>query len=318
MLRVYIMRRLFAAAIVLFLVSMLVFIMMHLLPGDTLVVKLGETGRIPKERLAELRSELGLDDPLAVQYLHWLRDVFSGSMGESLIYDGQTVSSRIVKALPITVEMGLLGMTAALLIGIPLGVLSAATQDSPIDYIVRFVSLLGLSIPQFWLGLIIIIYGTLYLGYKPPRYFIHITDDPIGNIRMMLIPALVLGFGLSASIMRMTRSTVLEALHEDYARTARAKGLAEHTVVVKHVVRNALIPVLTLVGNQAAFVFSGALILEVLFVLPGMGRLTIEAIQQRDYNQVQGCALVTGAIVVGVNLLVDVAYGWIDPRVRYV
>jgi peptide/nickel transport system permease protein len=183
--------------------------------------------------------------------------------------------------------------------------------------VLRFISLLGLSIPQFWLGLIIIIYGTLYLGYKPPRFFIPIMDDPIGNIRMMLIPSLVLGFGLSASITRMTRSTVLEALHEDYARTARAKGLAERAVIVRHVVRNALIPVLTLVGNQAAFVFSGALILEVLFVLPGMGRLTIEAIQQRDYTQVQGCALVTGAIVVSINLLVDVAYGWIDPRVRY-
>ena len=170
---------------------------------------------------------------------------------------------------------------------------------------------------SLFLGLIIIIYGTLYLGYHPPRFYVPITDDPIGNIKLMLIPSLILGFGLSASIMRMTRSTVLEALHEDYARTARAKGLKERTVVIKHVLRNALIPVMTLVGNQAAFIFSGALIIEILFVLPGMGRLTIEAIQQRDYPQVQGCALIAGAAVVTINLFVDVAYGWVDPRVKY-
>lgn len=316
MLRAYIFRRLIAAAVVLFLLSIIVFIMMHLLPGDTLVAKLGETGRVPQDQLDQIRNDLGLDDPLYVQYLDWLGSVFTGTMGDSLIYDERTVSSRIFDALPVTIEMGVLAMVIALLIGIPLGVVSAATQDSPLDYGIRFVSLLGLSVPQFWIGLIVIVYGAIYLGYAPPRY-VPFQDDPIGNLRMMIVPALILGFGLSASIMRMTRSTVLEALHEDYARTARAKGLAERTVVVKHVVQNALIPVLTLVGNQAAFVFSGALILEILFVMPGMGRLTIEAIQQRDYTQVQGCALVAGAIVIGINLFVDVAYGWIDPRVRY-
>lgn len=316
MLRAYIFRRLIAAAVVLFLLSIIVFVMMHLLPGDTLVAKLGETGRVPKDQLDQIRADLGLDDPLYIQYLNWLKSVFDGSMGDSLIYDGRTVSSRILDALPVTVEMGVLGMIAALAIGVPLGVVSAARQDSVLDYGIRFFSLLGLSVPQFWIGLIVIVYGALYLGYAPPRY-VAFTDDPIGNLRMMIIPALILGFGLSASIMRMTRSTVLEALHEDYARTARAKGLRERTVVIKHVVRNALIPVLTLVGNQAAFVFSGALILEILFVLPGMGRLTIEAIQQRDYTQVQGCALIAGAIVIGINLFIDVAYGWIDPRVRY-
>ena len=317
MLRAYILRRLMAAVVVLFLLSIIIFVLMHLLDGDALVAKLGETGRIPKDQLDGLRAEMGLDDPLYVQYLNWVRSLFDGSMGESLIYDGQSVSSRILKALPITLELGVLGLLSAIVIGIPLGVISAATQDSKIDYVIRMVSLLGLSVPQFLIGLIIIIYGTLYLGYKPPREYISLMSDPIGNIKMMLIPALILGFGLSASIMRMTRSTVLEALHEDYARTARAKGLKERTVVVKHVVRNALIPVMTLIGNQAAFIFSGALIIEILFVLPGMGRLTIEAIGQRDYTQVQGCALVAGAAVVLTNLFVDVAYGWVDPRVRY-
>lgn len=315
--RTYALRRLIAAALVIVLVSILVFMLMHLLPGDTLVAKLGETGRIPPERMATLRSEMGLDDPLPVQYLHWVRDVFSGSMGDSLIYENKTVSGRILDALPITLELGLLGLLAAIVIGVPFGVISAVAQDSPLDYLIRVFSLLGLSIPQFWLGLIIIVYGTLYLGYKPPTNYIYITDDPWGNLKMMWIPSLVLGFSLAAGIMRMTRSTVLEALHEDYARTARAKGLTERVVVARHVVRNSLIPVVTLVGNQAAFIFSGALILEILFVLPGMGRLTLDAIYQRDYPQVQGCALVAAAVVVGVNLLVDLSYGFIDPRVRY-
>jgi peptide/nickel transport system permease protein len=316
--RTYALRRLIAAVFVLFLVSIFIFGMMRLLPGDVLVTKLGETGRIPEDRMDQLREEIGLNDPLPIQYLHWLGDMFDGSMGESLVFEGRTVSSRIWDALPITLELGILGMLAALLLGVPLGVISAVTQDSPLDYGIRFFSLIGLSIPQFWLGLIIIIYGTLYLGYKPPSgAWVPLTEDPLTNLSRMWIPALVLGFGLSASIMRMTRSTVLEALHEDYARTARAKGLAERIVVGRHVVRNALIPVITLVGNQAAFVFSGALILEILFVLPGLGRLTYESINQRDYTQVQGAALVAGAIVIGINLLVDLSYGWIDPRVRY-
>ncbi len=315
--RDYVIRRCLAAVVVVALVSVLVFIMMHLLPGDALLTKLGETGRLPPEKMKQLRAEMGIDDPLVVQYLRWISHVFDGSMDKSLIFDGQTVSSRIRDALPVTFELAVLGMAAALTIGVPLGVLSAVYQDGPIDHLLRALALVGLSVPSFLLGLVVIVYGTLYLGYVPPRGFVRLLDDPIGNIRQMWIPALILGYGLSASIMRMTRSTVLEALKEDYARTARAKGLAERIIVVRHVLRNALIPVITLVGNQAAFVFSGALILEVLFVLPGMGQLTYTAILQRDYTQVQGDALVVASIVVGVNLIIDLSYGYIDPRIRY-
>lgn len=315
--RNYIIRRMFAAAIVVALVSVMVFVMMHLLPGDALLVKLGETGRIPPEKMAELRAEMGIDDPLVVQYLRWVVDIFDGSMGESLIFDGQTVSGRIIDAVPITLELSILGMALALLIGIPLGVLSAVAHDRPLDHVIRMLSLVGLSVPSFLLGLLVIVYGTLYLGYVPPREFVHLFDDPAGNLKQMWIPSLILGYGLSASIMRMMRSTVLEALREDYTRTARAKGIAGHSVIIRHVLRNALIPVVTLVGNQAAFVFSGALILEVLFVLPGMGQLTYTAILQRDYTQVQGNALLVASIVVLVNLAVDVSYGLIDPRIRY-
>ncbi|MCC6266789.1 MAG: ABC transporter permease [Dehalococcoidia bacterium] len=315
--REYVIRRLLAAAVVVALVSVMVFIMMHLLPGDALLVKLGETGRIPPDKMAQLRSEMGIDDPLVVQYLRWVTDVLNGSMGESLIFEGQDVSSRILDAIPITLELAVLAITCALAIGIPLGVLSAVAHDRPADHLIRMLSLMGLSIPSFLLGLVVIVYGTLYFGYVPPRGFVPILDDPVSNLRQMWIPALILGYGLSASIMRMTRSTVLEALKEDYVRTARAKGLSGHTIVIRHVLRNALIPVVTLVGNQAAFVFSGALILEVLFVLPGMGQLTYSAILQRDYTQVQGNALVVASIVVLVNLAVDLSYGLIDPRIRY-
>jgi peptide/nickel transport system permease protein len=302
---------------VIVLVSVLVFVMMHLLPGDALVAKLGDTGRIPQSKMAELRKEMGISDPLWTQYLHWVGHIFDGSMGKSLIFDGQKVSTRVGDALPITLELGALGMISALAIGIPLGIVSAVFQDSPVDYLVRMISFLGLSLPSFWLGLVVIIYGTLYLGYAPPHKFVSLARDPVANLKEMWIPALILGYGLSASIMRMARSTVLEALHEDYARTARAKGLAGHVIVQRHVLRNALIPVITLVGNQAAFIFSGALILEVLFVLPGLGQLTYTAILQRDYTQVQGDALIVGAIVVIINLLVDLSYGIVDPRIRY-
>ncbi|MFN0148410.1 MAG: ABC transporter permease [Dehalococcoidia bacterium] len=315
--RDFVIRRTVAALVVLFIVSIFVFGMMHILPGDALVVKLGETGRIPDEQMDALRDKMGIDDPLVVQYGRWVVDIFDGSMGESLIFTGRDVSDRILNALPITLELGILGMVSALIIGVPLGVISAVRQDSVWDYAIRIFSLFGLSVPQFWLGIIIIVYGSKYLGYAPPREWIPIEEDPIANFKMMWIPGLILGLGIAATIMRMTRSTVLEALHEDYARTARAKGLAERLVVVRHVVRNAMIPVITVMGNQAAFVFSGALLLEVLFILPGMGLLTQQAINNRDYTQVQGCALIAAAIVVFMNLLVDISYGWIDPRVRY-
>jgi peptide/nickel transport system permease protein len=315
--RTYVLRRLIAAAFILVLVSIFVFSMMHLLPGDALLVKLGETGRIPEEQMDELRDEMGIDDPLVVQYVRWIGDLFEGTMGESLIYEGETVSGRIMDALPVTLELGFLAIATALLIGIPLGVLSAVNQDGPLDYFAKIFALLGLSLPQFWIGIVVIIYGTKYLGYVPPQDYVGFFEHPAAHIRQMWIPVLILGYGLSASVIRMTRSTVLEAFHEDYARTARAKGLAERIVVYRHVLRNALIPVITLVGNQTAFVLSGALIIEILFGFPGMGKLALTAIQQRDYTQVQGTALVAGAIIVLVNLIVDLSYGLIDPRVRY-
>ena len=313
----YALRRALAAVAVVCLVSVLVFLMIHLLPGDALLAKLGDTGRIPDDQMALLRSKLGLDQPIYVQYAQWVRHVFDGTLGYSLIFEGQTVSGRIAHALPVTIELAVLSMIVALLIAVPLGVISAVKHDTMVDYVIRVFSLAGISFPQFWVGIIIVIYGTLYLGYHPPGKYITFMSDPLANLNAVWIPVLVLGFGLSATAMRLTRSTMLEALNQDYVRTARAKGLSETVVVYRHVMRNAIIPVVTLVGNQAAFVFSGALILEILFNRPGMGQLTYIAIQQRDYTQIEGNALLTASIVVFVNLVVDLSYGFIDPRVRY-
>ncbi len=313
----YIVRRLVSAAIVLALVSVAVFMMMHLLPGDALLTKLGQTGRIPQDQMSRLRHQMGLDQPLYQQYFSWVGQIFNGSMGHSLIFDKKTVSGMIADALPVTLELGIIAALVSVVIAVPLGALSAVYHDTPLDYALRIFSFLGLAVPSFWLGLMVIIYGTLYLGYAPPRAYVPIWHDPVTNLKEFWIPSLILGYSLAASIMRMTRSTVLEVLREDFARTARAKGLAERIVIVRHVMRNALIPVVTVFGNQTAFLLSGALILEVVFALPGLGQLTYTAILQRDYTEIQGAALVAGSVVVLVNLLTDLSYGVLDPRIRY-
>jgi len=313
----YVLRRLVGALFVVALVSVVVFMMIHSLPGDALMTKLGEGGRLNPEQMERLRGEMGLSDPLYVQYLNWVQHIFDGSFGQSLIYDNKTVSSRILDALPVTIEFAILALATGMLIAIPLGVISAVRRDSWADYVIRIFSLCGISFPQFWVGIIVVIYGTLYFGYHLPGEYTSFTRDPVTNLRNEWIPVLVLGFGLSATAMRLTRATMLEALSQDYVRTARAKGLRSSVVIVKHVLRNALIPVVTLIGNQAHALLSGALILEVLFNFPGMGQLTYVAIQQRDYTQIQGDVLVTATIVVLINLMVDVSYGWIDPRIRY-
>lgn len=312
----YILHRTIGAVVVVWLVSVLVFLMIHAVPGDTLMAKLGTSGRLSDAQMAKARRELGIDRPLYVQYVSWVGHIFDGSMGNSLAYDGQTVSSRIFKALPVTIELALLAMIVAILIAIPWGILSAVHRDGPVDYLVRIISLVGISLPQFWVGIMVVIYGTLYFGYSLPGRYKPITSDVIGNLKDMWLPVLVLAFELSAVTIRMLRSTTLEVLNLDFVRTARAKGVNEQIILYRHVLRNALIPVVTVIGNQAVFVFSGALILEILFNFPGMGVLTYAAIRQRDYTQVLGNTLITASIIVGINLIIDLSYGLIDPRVR--
>ena len=312
----YIIRRLIGAVLVLFLMSIVVFRLVHWLPGDALLVKLGEAGRIPPEKLAQAREEMGIDRPLAVQYTTWLGGVLRGDLGRSLIWD-KSVSARIRTGLPITLELALLACVVAVLIAIPVGVLSAVKQDTPVDYVTRVLAILGLAIPGFWLATMALLYLTLWFKWTPPLRYTPIWEDPWSNLQTLVLPALILGFGLGASLTRMTRSTVLEVLRNDYVRTARAKGLRQRVVIGRHVIKNALIPVITIFGLQFTALLGGSVIMESLFSLPGVGGITLQAVQQRDYTQIQGNALFLGAIAVLMNLVVDVSYAWIDPRIRY-
>lgn len=313
----YLVRRLLGALVVLFGVSLLVFALIHSLPGDTLIAKLGETGRLKPEQLAAARHEMGLDRPLPVQYLTWLGGVVRGDLGESLIWDGQSVGGRILDALPVSFELAVIASAVALLIAIPLGVLSAVKQDTVVDQVIRLATITGLAVPSFWLGTLTILYLGIWFHYLPPLQYTPIWEDPWANLQQFYIPGILLGYNLSAVLTRMTRSTVLEVLRHDYVRTARAKGLVQRTVLARHVLKNAIIPVVTIFGNQFAFLLGGTVIMEVLFALPGLGRQTLDAILQRDYPQVQGNALLFGTIVVLTNILVDLSYAYLDPRIRY-
>jgi peptide/nickel transport system permease protein len=312
----YIIRRLLASVLVLFIMSLVVFRLVHWLPGDALLVKLGEAGRIPPDKLAEARAEMGIDKPLATQYLTWLGGVVRGDLGDSLIWD-DSVWDRIRKGLPITLELAVLASIVALLIAIPVGVLSAIRQDSLVDYVARVTAIAGLAIPSFWLATLALLYSQLWFGWSPELTYTPFFDDPWTNLQTFALPSLILGFGLGASLTRMTRSTVLEVLRNDYIRTARAKGLRDRMVIGRHVLKNAMIPVVTIFGLQFTGLLGGSVIMESLFSLPGVGGVTLQAVQQRDYTQIQGNALFLGAIALIINIVIDVSYAWLDPRIRY-
>ncbi|MDZ7728097.1 MAG: ABC transporter permease [Dehalococcoidia bacterium] len=313
----YIIRRLIGAAIVLALLSVIVFSVIRAMPGSALLVKLGETGRIPEEQMDELRAEMGLDDPIVVQYVDWISGVVIADFGDSLIYDGRDVLNSIGQALPVTLQLAATSMLVGLAIGISFGILSAVFRGSVIDYAARIIGIFGISAPIFWVALVLILYGALWFNFSVNKPYQYLWDDPLANLRVHIFPSLVLGLNLGAVIMRYTRSAMLEVLRQDYMRTATAKGLASRAVVIQHGLRNALIPILTLVGTQFAFLLSGTVIIEIIFRYPGLGKLTFDAILQRDYTVIQGATLIIGAMVILTNLLVDLAYGVLDPRVRY-
>ncbi len=312
----YIIRRLLGAVVVLLLMSVVVFRLVHWLPGDALLVKLGESGRIPADKLAAARAEMGIDRPLVVQYLDWLGDVVRGDLGKSLIWD-QSVASRIGKGLPITLELAVLASIVAILIAVPVGVLSAVKQDKIIDYVARVLAITGLAIPGFWLATLALLYLTIWFQWTPPLRYTPFFDDPRTNLQTFMLPALILGYGLGASLTRMTRSAVLEVLRHDYIRTARAKGLRERIVIGRHVLKNSMIPVVTIFGLQFTGLLGGSVIMESLFSLPGVGGITLQAVQQRDYTQIQGNVLLIGAAAVLMNIVIDISYAWLDPRIRY-
>ena len=312
----YVIRRLLLAFPVLALSSLIVFGLLRVMPGDALIALMGESGNVGEKELAKLRKELGLDKPYHEQYLIWLWQMVSLNPGDS-IFTNEPIPVSLKKAIPVTLELATLAMVIGLVIAVPIGVLSATRQDKPADYIGRVVAVSGLSIPDFWLGTLVITFAAIWVHWIPPIGYVSIWESPSRNLQQFLLPAAVLGFRLSAATMRMTRSTVLETLREDYVRTAWAKGLAGRIVVYKHALKNALIPTVTVMGLQVGFLIGGAIVVETLFAMPGLGTYGIDAIIARDYQQVQGFALITALAFVVINLIVDLTYTFLDPRIRY-
>jgi peptide/nickel transport system permease protein len=312
----YVFRRLLLAVPVLLLSSLIVFGLMRVMPGDALTALMAESGNVGEKELAKLRKDLGLDRPYYEQYLIWLWQMVSLNPGYS-IFTNEPIAVALKKSIPVTFELATLAMFLGLLIAVPIGVLSAIRQDTPADYTGRVVAVSGLSLPDFWLGTLVITFAALWFRWIPPLGYTSFWESPTKNLQQFILPAAVLGFRLAAATMRMTRSTVLEVLREDYVRTAWAKGLAGRIVVYKHALKNALIPVVTIVGGQLGTLLAGAVVVETIFALPGMGRLTVEAILYRDYPVVQTNVMLVAAILVTLNLLVDMTYAWLDPRIRY-
>jgi peptide/nickel transport system permease protein len=314
--RKYVLRRLLLAIPVLLLSSLIVFGLMRVMPGDALIALMGESGNIGERELAQVRHQLRLDLPYYQQYGLWLWQLVSLRPGDS-IFTGEPITTSLSKAIPVTLELTLLALVLGLVIAVPIGVLSATRQDTASDYVGRVVAVSGLSFPDFWLATLVITFAAIWFRWIPPIGYTSFFDAPWKNLQQFLLPAAVLGFRLSAATMRMTRSTVLEVLREDYVRTAWAKGLAGRIVVYKHALKNALIPVVTIVGGQLGVLLAGTFVVESIFALPGMGRLTVEAILYRDYPVVQTNVMLVATSLVTLNLLVDLSYAWLDPRIRY-
>jgi len=313
----YILRRLMALVPTLFIASVIVFVIVRMVPGDVVDLMLSQndagSNKLTRDQLLET---LGLDKPMWEQYGAWVSAlVFRGDLGNSL-WQGDSVVSMIAARLPVTFELGLLAMVIALTVAIPVGVYSAVKQDTAGDYMARSFSLLMLAVPSFWVGTMITVFPSIWWGWSPEINFVPFHEDPWQNLQQLIIPAVILGLSLSAITMRMTRTMMLEVLRQDYIRTARAKGLREMLILTRHAVRNALIPVITLIGSQAPILIGGAVILEQIFVLPGMGLLLLDAVNQRDYPVVTGVFFVVGLTVMLINLVVDLSYGLIDPKVR--
>jgi peptide/nickel transport system permease protein len=312
----YVTRRLLLSIPVLVMSSLIVFGLMRVMPGDALTALMAESGNVGEKEMKKLRKDLGLDKPYHEQYAIWVWQMVSFNPGHS-IFTNEPIPVALRKAIPVTIELATLAIVLGLLISIPIGVLSATRQDKPSDYVGRVFAVSGLSMPDFALGTLVITFAAIWFHWIPPIGYVSFWDSPWRNLQQFLLPAAVLGFRLAAATMRMTRSTVLEVLREDYVRTAWAKGLAGRIVVYKHALKNALIPVITIVGGQLGTLLAGTVIVETIFALPGMGRLTVEAILFRDYPVVQTNVMLVAGTLVTLNLLVDLTYAWLDPRIRY-
>lgn len=315
--RTYMAKRTLSLLLTLLGVTILVFLMLQLVPGTVVDQLFGsDSGAIAPEAKAAARALFGLDKPLPIQYVDWLRGAVHGDLGASW-RSGVPVRHLIATRLGVTVELAAIALAVALLIGIPFGLLSAVRENSPLDHVIRVASLFSLSLPIFWQAAMIILALSLWLHWVPPVDYVPFARDPVGNVEQFAIPSLVLGTVVAAQVMRITRASLLDVLRHDYVRTARAKGLTNRAVIVHHAFRNALIPIITIVGAQVGYLLGGAVVTEQVFSLPGIGRLVLDAVYQRDYPVVQGAVLVIAVIFMVTNLVVDMLYGYLDPRIRY-
>jgi peptide/nickel transport system permease protein len=314
--RAYVCQRLLIAGVTLLGMSLLLFVLMRLAPGNITDVIFESAGYVDEADRHRLEAELGVDKPLIVQYGRWLADLGRGDLGKSYRYD-LPAWEVIRPRLPVTVELAVLSLLFSVLIGVPTGVVSAVRRGRWLDYVLRVVSLAGLSMPSFWLGMIVILLLVRALGLIPSMTYVSPLDDLRANLFQFLLPALAVGYRSSALIMRITRSAMLEVLREDYIRTARAKGQRQALVVWRHALKNASLPVVTLIGIEFAFLIGGLVVTETVFNLPGVARYLVDAIQFRDYPIVQNLAMLIAVVVVLANLAVDLVYTWLDPRITY-
>ena len=334
--KAYIIRRLLLIIPTLFILSILVFLSVRFIPGDAIdVIVMRMTGlglatdQVEREAIERY---LGLDVPVHVQYGRWIgvlptpdwvtgeshfKGLLQGTLGESLGGGSYKIEEEIISRLPVTIELGLLSIVIGLLIALPVGIYSAMRQDTAADYAGRSIAIIGLATPNFWLGVMVMIYPAIWWGWAPPMEVIPFVEDPLGNLGVFLIPSLILGTAMAAATMRMTRTMMLEVLRQDYIRTAWSKGLRERVVVIRHAIKNALIPVVSLIGLQLPILVGGAVIMENIFNLPGIGRLLLIALDDRNYPMVSGINLFFATGVVLLNLLIDLIYPYLDPRIRY-
>ena len=314
----YLTKRLLLIVPTLFGAAAMVFVIMRVIPGDVALLILGgdQAGQIDKAQLAAMHQQLGLDQPLLVQFGTWLWGVLRFDFGTSL-WTGRPVVEELIHRLPLSLELAVLATIVSVLLAIPFGMLAAVRQDTWVDYLIRVVSIGGLAIPSFWVGILIILLLVIFFGWGPPLEFTPPWVDPWANFQQMIWPVVTVGYRYAAVTTRMTRSTLLEVMRDDYIRTAWAKGLRERAVVVRHALKNAMLPVITLIGTEFAFLIGGLVVTETVFTLNGVGRFVVDAVAHRDYPVVQALVFLIALCFVVVNLLIDLTYAWFDPRIRY-
>ena len=315
----YALKRLLLFIPTLVLVSLIIFFFMRVIPGDPAIILLaGETGEgsYTEEELAAVRKKLGTDRPMLVQYGSWMWGLVRGNLGMSMYYD-EPVIDELKRRLPITLELALMAVIISFIISVPLGVLSAVKQDTWIDYGARLFAIFGITLPTFWVGILVVFFLAGVFDWLPPLGYAQLWDNPLTNLKQLIFPALALGYFNTAFAARVTRSSMLEVMREDYIRTARSKGLRELAVIFRHALKNAFLPVITVSGWQFSRLLGGAVLIEIIFLIPGMGSILVDSIGRRDFTFIQAVIMIVATMVLTLNLVVDLAYGWLNPRVRY-